>query len=203
MTGHYIDACLSPSINLTLNPTEYKKLKPPVWRANRWEYFISFSAIAVGFGFQFLVLTTDWPKSKNHGTIPNGLTERQFASIFFFLYLIGIYGLWRIHAGYKFIKLKSPLSIEAKQKVVALAFDRMNKKMPAMSSDSITIRYKGFLWSVFIVTILLDEENIYINAQYQKDHHGGMIDFGDSYRVMRKIRRNMEVSMKSSVLENK
>jgi hypothetical protein len=179
----------------TLNPKEYKKLKPPIWRANKWEYFISFFTIAIGVFFQCLVLATDWPQSNNSGKIPGGLTEFQFASIFFILHFMGLYGLWRIHAGYNFIGLNSNLSIEEKRDVVNRAFERMNKKAPAMAGDSMTFHYKGFLWSMFVVTILLDNDNFYINAQSRKDRSGGMIDLGTSYRLMKRIRRNMRACL--------
>lgn len=189
----------------TLNPKEFKKLKPPIWKENKWEYFISFSAIATGMFFQYLVLGTDWPESKNNGELPSGLTEIQFASIFFVLYFMGLYGLWRIHAGYKFITLCSALPIDDKRVIVKRAFERMNKKVPEMTGESITFRYKGFLWSVFDVTILLDNENFYINAQSRKDLDGGMVDFGTSYRLMRRIRKNMKAFLtpKSSNFELK
>lgn len=175
-----------------MNPKEFKKLKPPIWRANKWEYFISFSVIALGIITQYLVLATDWPECKNKGEIPGGLTEFQFMSIFFVLYLFGLYGLWRIHAGYNFIELDSKLPIADKREIVKRAFERMNKKVPEMTGETITFHYKGFLWSAYDVTILLDNDNFYINAQSWKDYNGGMIDLGRSYRLMKKIRTNMK-----------
>lgn len=157
--------------------------------------------------FQYLVLGTDWPESKNNGEIPSGLTEFQFASIFFVLYFMGLYGLWRIHAGYNFIVLSSALPIEDKREIVNRAFERMNKKAPEMTGESITFHYKGFLWSAFDVAILLDNENFYINAQSWKDYNGGMVDFGTSYRLMKRIRRNMKACLTTRTsnfgLENK
>ena len=41
----------------------------------------------------------------------------------------------------------------------------MNKEAPQMTGDSMTFHYKGFLWSAFDVTILLDVDKFYINAQ--------------------------------------
>jgi len=181
-----------------LNPKEFKKLKPPVWKANQWEYFISFSAIALGIIAQCLVLATDWPESKNRGEIPGGLTEIQFASIFFVLHLFGLYGLWRIHAGYNFISLTSKLSIAEKIKIVNRAFERMNKELPEMKGESLTFYYKGFLGSAFDVTILLDNDNFYVNAQSWKGYIGGFIDFGTSYRLMKRIRQDLRACLQAT-----
>ena len=181
-----------------MDPKEFKKGKPPIWKANKWEYFISFSAIVLGIIAQYLVLATDWPESKNKGQIPGGLTEIQFASIFFVLYLFGLYGLWRIRAGYNFIKLNSNLSIADKAIIVNKTFERMNKKVPEMKGESMTFHYKGFLWSTFDVTILLDNDNFYINAQSWKDYNGGMIDLGTSYRLMKRIKKNMKECLRTT-----
>ena len=151
--------------------------------------------IGVGVLFQYMILGTDWPESKNNGEIPGGLTELQFASIFFLFSILGLYGFWRIPAGYNFIKLTCNLPIEDKKATVKRTFDRMGKDAPEMTGDSMTFHYKGFLWSSFDVTILLDMENFYINAQSREDFDGGFIDLGSSYRLMKRIRRNMRACL--------
>ena len=153
--------------------------------------------IGIGVLFQYLILGTDWPENKNNGEIPGGLTELQFTSIFFLPSVLGLYGFWRIPAGYNFIKLTSNLPIEDKKATVKRAFDRMGKDAPEMTGDSMRVHYKGFLWSSFDVTILVELESFYINAQSRKDFdfNGGFIDLGSSYRLMKKIRRNIRACL--------
>lgn len=175
-----------------MHPVEFRKNKPAIWKENKWNYFISFFTIALGIFFQYLVLETDWPENNNNGRIPNNLTEHQFASLFFTLYLIGFYGLWRIHAGYNFIELNSNLSINEKHNVINEIFETMKITNANISEEQITFTYKNFFFSSYRITVLLANDKFYINAQSKEDFNGGMIDLGASYRLMKKIRKNIK-----------
>ncbi len=180
-----------------MNPSEFRKNKPAIWKENKWNYFISFSIIVLGIFFQYFVLVTDWPESNNNGTIPNNLTEYQFASFFFIFYLIGFYGLWRIRANYNFIELNSNLPIDEKQNIINRIFEIMKIADANMTGEQITFTYKNFFFSSYRITILLAKDKFYINAQSKEDINGGMIDLGASYRLMKEIRKNIIICIET------
>jgi hypothetical protein len=144
-------------------------------KVEKWYYYFLFTAMILG-GFFFLYQVCTRPEFTNH-----------WLAISFFLLVLGCLGLLKLRNRYKIISIPNSATHLEKKAIVANVLSELGEST-SLDQNYYSFTYKKKWWSApFDVRLFYDDGAICFSVQGQGHTNGGIIDFGETERLRKKI----------------
>ena len=149
-----------------------------------WYHVLCILTIALSLVLFFLIITQPGKFKGNHTFHYSGFSS---------LFILGIYGLYKLPNRYKIISIYSSKSLDDKKKALTAVVEFFGSTPNLFRDNYISFRYKkGFWSSSFDVYIFFDEQQVCFSVQGQDSSDGGFLDLGGTEKIRIKLRDQVE-----------
>ena len=150
-----------------------------------WYYGLCIMTIALGLVLLFLIATSPEKFKGNH---------IFHYSVFFFLLLLGTYGLFKLPNRYKTVTIDNFQPLTKKK----IAIEKMLSQMGivvALNDNYFSFTYSKNFWSSnYHIHLFYDVNRICFSVQGH-DFDGGFIDFGGTEKLRKKITDEIQINL--------
>ena len=147
-----------------------------------WYYGLCIAVILLSFVLLFFI-TTRPDKFKGN--------QLFHYSGFFFLLLLGIYGLYKLPNRYKIVTIDTLQPLTKKKAAIEMFLSQMDRTTE-LSDNYFAFTYrKGFWSSPYDIYLFFDDKSICLSVQGH-DYDGGFIDLGGTERLRKKIAKDIQ-----------
>ena len=145
-----------------------------------WYYGLCYFTIGFGLFMLTALLTNSFIKFSGNKTF--------HYSLYCFLILLGIYGLFVLKKKYNLTIWENNLTKDKNIELIQLAFSTLNNSTIQVTDNYVHFIYRKSWWRLpYEIHLFADNNLIAINVEGQDNYDGGFIDFGASKRTQNKI----------------
>lgn len=160
-----------------------KKVKRKTGFDKYWYYGLCIAVIILSLVLFFFIMTRPEKFKGNHIFHYSG---------FFFLLLLGTYGLYKLPNRYKIVTIGTSQPLTKKRTAIDAFLSHMNITTPLNDNYCSFTYRKGFWSSPYDIYLFYDDNSVRFSVQGHDYFDGGFIDFGGTEKLRKRIANDIQ-----------